>query len=78
MRIEVLKGFRLLDARLLAGALAWLNGWIAAYTVGCARLVSAVPFAQASGRDAALAAVGALACGAYAWWRWRTSFSRPI
>jgi competence protein ComEC len=62
----------------LAAALAWLNGWIAAYTVGCARLVAAVPFAQATGRGAALAAVGALGCGAYACWRWRTSFSRPI
>ena len=62
----------------LAAALAWLNGWIAAYTAGCAQLVSAVPFAQATGRGAAVAAVGALGCGAYAWWRWRTSFSRPI
>jgi competence protein ComEC len=62
----------------LATALAWLNGWIAAYTAGCARLVAAVPFAQATGRGAALAAIGALGCGAYAWWRWRTSFSRPI
>jgi len=61
----------------LAAGLAWLNGWIAAYTVGCARLVAAVPFAQATGRGAALAGIGALGCGAYAWWRWRTSFSRP-
>jgi competence protein ComEC len=62
----------------LAVALAWLNGWIAAYTAGCARLVAAAPFAQARGRGAAVAAVCALGCGAYAWWRWRTSFSRPI
>jgi competence protein ComEC len=62
----------------LAAALAWVNGWIAAYTAGCARLVSAVPFAQATGRGAAIAAAGALGCGAYAWWRWRTSFRRPI
>jgi competence protein ComEC len=62
----------------LAAALAWLNGWIAAYTAGCARLVAAVPFAQVSGGGAAVVAVGALGCGAYAWWRWRTSFNRPI
>jgi competence protein ComEC len=29
-----------------AVALAWLNGWCAAYLAGCARLVGAIPFAQ--------------------------------
>jgi predicted membrane metal-binding protein len=51
----------------LASLLAWLNGWIAAYVAGCARLVSSVPFAQANGRAAALAGLGALVFGAYAW-----------
>jgi competence protein ComEC len=62
----------------LAGVLAGVNGWLAAYVAGCARLIAAVPFAQASGRGAAIAAGGALAGGAYAWRRWRTSSSRPI
>jgi hypothetical protein len=62
----------------LASLLAWVNGWIAAYVAGCARLVSSVPFAQANGRWAALAAAGALASAAYAWRRWRTSSDRPI
>jgi competence protein ComEC len=61
----------------LAEALAWLNGWIAAYVVFCARAVAAVPFAQVRGRGAALAAAGSLVAGAYAWRRWRTSSSRP-
>ena len=61
----------------LARALATLNGVLAAYTAACARLVAAVPFAQVGGRAAALAGVGSLAAAAYAWWRWRTSSSRP-
>ncbi len=62
----------------LAGLLASLNGWVAAYTAACARAVGAVPFAQASGRSAALAAAGALVGAAYAWRRWRTSSNRLI
>jgi len=62
----------------LADALAWLNGWIAAYVVFCARAVAAVPFAQVHGRGAALAAAGSLVAAAYAWRRWRTISSRPI
>jgi competence protein ComEC len=61
----------------LANTLAWLNGWIAAYVVFCARAVSAVPFAQVHGRGAALAAAGSLVAAAYAWRRWRTISSRP-
>jgi competence protein ComEC len=61
----------------LAAALAWLNGWIAAYVVFCARAVAAVPFAQAHGRGAALAAAGSLVAAAYAWRRWRTTSNRP-
>jgi competence protein ComEC len=61
----------------LAAALAWLNGWIAAYVVFCARAVAAVPFAQVRGRGAALAAAGSLVAAAYAWRRWRTTSNRP-
>jgi competence protein ComEC len=61
----------------LAVLLAGANGWVAAYVAGCARLVAAVPFAQANGRGAALAAAGALGFAAYAWRRWRTSSNRP-
>ncbi len=61
----------------LAAALAWVNGWIAAYIAFCARLVSAVPAAQARGPAAALAAVGSLLAAAYAWRGWRTSSNRP-
>ena len=61
----------------LAAALAWLNGWLAAYIALCARLVAAVPVAQAHGPSAALAAAGSLLAAAYAWRRWRTSSSRP-
>jgi competence protein ComEC len=61
----------------LAAVLAWLNGWVAAYIALCARLVSAVPVAQARGSGAALAAAGSLAAAAYAWRRWRMSSSRP-
>jgi competence protein ComEC len=57
-----------------AGALAWLNGWCAAYLAACARLVGGLPGAQVrSGR--ALVAVLAVAAGlaAYAWRRWQSS-----
>jgi competence protein ComEC len=60
----------------LAAALAWVNGWIAAYIVLCARAVAALPGAQARGPAAALVAAGALVVAAYAWWRWQTSSSR--
>ena len=60
-----------------AGLLASLNGWLAAYVAACARAVSAVPVAQATGSAAAAAAAGSLVAAAYAWRRWRTSFSRP-
>jgi competence protein ComEC len=57
----------------LAAALAWLNGWVAAYIALCARAVAAIPVAQAHGRGAALAAAGSFAAAAYAWRRWRTT-----
>ena len=62
----------------LAAVLAGANGWLAAYVAGCARLIAAVPFAQVSGRGAAIAAGGALGGAAYAWRRWQTSSNRPI
>lgn len=62
----------------LAALLASLNGWIAAYVAGCAHAIAAAPFAQVTGRGAAAAGVGAVVAAAYAWQRWRTSFSRPI
>jgi competence protein ComEC len=41
-----------------ATALAWLNGWCAAYLAGCARLVGSLPFAQVrSGRAVTVLAV---------------------
>ena len=57
----------------VAHALAWLNGWLAAYIAECARLVGAAPFAQVTGRTAAAAAGLMLLAAAYAWRRWRTS-----
>jgi competence protein ComEC len=53
----------------LAATLAWLNGWLAAYVVFCARAVAAVPFAQVHGGGAALAAAGSLVAAAYGWRR---------
>jgi competence protein ComEC len=47
----------------LAGVLAWLNGWVALYIAACARVVGAVPFAQATGRAAGLV-VALLVAGA--------------
>jgi competence protein ComEC len=81
--VGVLLGLALVTAAVepvapaLAHLLAWVNGWIAAYTAACARSVSAVPFAQAGGRAAALAGVGSVGVAAYAWRRWRTSSNRP-
>jgi hypothetical protein len=59
-----------------AGLLAAANGWTAAYVATCARAVASVPIAQADGRAAAAAGAGSLVVAAYAWRRWRTSFSR--
>jgi len=55
-----------------AAALAWLNGWTAAYLAFCARLVGGLPGAQIrSTRAALLLLAGALLAAAYAWERWR-------
>ena len=53
----------------LGDLLARANGWVAAYVGGCARAVAALPGAQVSGRDAALAAAAAF-CLAAALVRW--------
>jgi competence protein ComEC len=54
-----------------AAALAWLNGWCAAYLSACARLIGGLPGAQIrSGRAALGLASGALLLCAYAWRRW--------
>jgi len=44
----------------LAEALAWLNGWVVAYVVLCARAVAALPAAQVHGPAAGVAALGCL------------------
>jgi competence protein ComEC len=58
-----------------AAALAWLNGWCAAYLATCARAVAAVPGAQVtSGRSLVELLLVTAVAGAYAWRRWQ-SFS---
>ena len=49
----------------LAEALAWANGWLAAYVAACARLVGGLPGAEATSL-AAFAALGALALSLFA------------
>ena len=44
----------------LAAALAWLNGFLAAYLAGCARLVGGLPHASVSARTAIALAAGAV------------------
>jgi competence protein ComEC len=60
-----------------ATAIAWLNGWCAAYVAACARIVGGLPGAQVrSGRALLeLMCVTAAAC-AYAWRRWLSSSLR--
>ncbi len=51
-----------------AAALAWLNGWCAAYLVAVARLVGGLPFAQITSTRSLLILLGlALLVAAYAW-----------
>ena len=40
----------------IAAALAWVNGWLAAYLAGCARLVGGLPYASVPARTALLGA----------------------
>ena len=54
-----------------ASALAWLNGWCAAYLAAVARLIGGLPFAQIqSTRSLLLLLSGALLVAAYASERW--------
>jgi competence protein ComEC len=58
-------------------ALAWLNGWCAAYLAGCARFVGGLPGAQvSSGRSFAMLLLVLAGVGAYAWRRWLSSSPR--
>jgi competence protein ComEC len=57
-----------------AAALAWLNGWCAAYLATVARLVGGLPFAQIQSTRALLALLsGGLLLATYASGRWRSS-----
>ncbi|HXY84726.1 MAG TPA: ComEC/Rec2 family competence protein [Gaiellaceae bacterium] len=57
-------------------AIAWMNGWLAAYIAECARVVGGLPGAQIrSAKALALIVAGVLVVAAYAWPRWRTSSS---
>jgi competence protein ComEC len=59
-----------------ASAIAWLNGWCAAYLAGCARLVGGLPGAQIrSGWTLAGLLAVATPAAAYAWRRWQSSRS---
>jgi competence protein ComEC len=44
----------------VAVALAWINGWLAAYLAGCARLVGGLPYAAVPARTALVAAAALL------------------
>jgi len=58
-------------------AIAWLNGWCAAYLASCARVVGGLPGAQVrSGRALVELLFVAAVAGAYAWRRWLTSSPR--
>jgi competence protein ComEC len=59
-----------------AAALAWLNGWCAAYLIAVARLIGGLPFAQIqSTRTLSMFLASVLLLAAYAWPRWRPSSS---
>jgi competence protein ComEC len=60
-----------------ASAIAWLNGWCAAYLAGCARIVGGLPGAQVtSGRSLIELLLVAAGVCAYAWHRWLSSSLR--
>jgi competence protein ComEC len=57
-----------------ASAIAWVNGWCAAYLAGCARLFGGLPGAQVrSGHALVIMLLLTAAGGAYAWRRWQSS-----
>ena len=57
-----------------ATAIAWVNGWCAAYLAGCARLVGGLPGAQIRSGWALAALLAVVTAAAYAWRRWQNSF----
>jgi len=60
-----------------ATAIAWVNGWCAAYLAACARVVGGLPGAQVSSTRGLLAVLAVTALtGAYAWRRWLSSCPR--
>jgi competence protein ComEC len=60
-----------------AAAIAWVNGWVAAYLAACARLVGGLPGAQVrSGRALLGVLLVTAVAGAYAWRRWLSSSPR--
>jgi competence protein ComEC len=56
-----------------APALAWVNGWCAAYLAACARFFGGLPGAQVRSDRGALALVCVAGAAAYAWRRWQSS-----
>jgi competence protein ComEC len=61
-----------------AAALAWLNGWCAAYLIAVAQFIGGLPGAQIQSTRALLVLLASALLGAaYAWPRWRTS-SNPF
>jgi competence protein ComEC len=56
-----------------SAALAWANGWVAAYIARCAHVIGSLPFAQVSTSRGLAALLGVLLAAAYAWRRWQTS-----
>lgn len=60
-----------------ATAIAWLNGWCAAYLAACARIIGGLPGAQVSSTRGLVAVLAvAAATGAYACRRWLSSSPR--
>ena len=60
-----------------AAAIAWVNGWCAAYLALCAQVVGGLPGAQVrSGRSLAILLVLTAPAAAYAWRRWQSSSPR--
>jgi competence protein ComEC len=58
-------------------AIAWVNGWCAAYLAVCARVVGGLPGAQVrSGRSLVLLLALTAPVAAYAWRRWQSSSPR--
>jgi competence protein ComEC len=57
-----------------ATAIAWLNGWCAAYLAGCARFFGGLPGAQVRSTRALVVLAGLMTLvAAYAWRRWQSS-----